>query len=333
MYPIQHSTKKVLFDKNEDEPLTPEEQAEFNEVMAWIQPVNVIVDLEEPEVREAVKIYNYIKKEHTTTWEQAKRVIMQDTEPEATIKTVKKRIWLLTKWAAAASIVLIVGYYIWSQNKSNEPILVTVKTSPGNVRVITLPDGSTVWLNKGSTITYPEKFTEDERTIKLSGEAYFIVKHDASKPFRVVTGNTEIVDLGTEFDVSNYANSNSVITIVKEGKVRITDAGQEKEINPGQQAIVKANGIQVLKAINIDSTLKWKIQSIKLEGRTTESVMEQIHSYYDVPYSIQAGLPPLDLTSELSVKNSLDSTIKSLDDAAENISFKYRGGKVMVTRE
>ena len=82
MYPIQDSTKKALYNKNEDEPLTSEEQAEFDEIMAWIEPANVIVDLEEPTVREALELYSYIKKEHTTTWEQAKHVIMGNTSPD-----------------------------------------------------------------------------------------------------------------------------------------------------------------------------------------------------------------------------------------------------------
>jgi len=332
MYPIQHSTKKALFDKNEEEPLTPEEQAEFDDVMAWMQPANDIVDLEEPIVREAISLYNYIKKEHTTTWEQAKRVIMRDTEPEETVYPVKKRIGAWLKWVAAASIVLIVGGYLLSQ-KRNEPKQVVVKSSPGAPRIFTLPDGSTVWIKEGSSITYPETFASNERRVELKGEAYFIVVHNASKPFQVVAGNTTITDVGTEFDVNSDPNSNSVITSIKMGKVRITGAGQEKEIDSGQQAIVKPNGIQVFQAFNIDSTLHWKAQFIKLGGQTTQSVMEQIHNYYDVPYSIEDGLPPLDLTSKISVENSLDSTIKTLDNAAESISFKYRDWKVMVTRK
>lgn len=322
MHSIRHSTKKALYDKGEDEALTPEEQAEVDEVMAWIQPTKVAIDPDEPTLGVALQLYNYVIKEHTTTWEQARRMIMR--EP---VKLWKKLL------AIAASIVLIVGSYIWSQNQSNEPGKIIAETSPGNVRVITLPDGSTVWLNKGSTITYPATFAGNERRIELSGEAYFIVNHDATKPFRVMAGNTEIIDEGTEFNVSGYASANAVITTVKTGKVKIKRAGREKEIDPGQQVIAKANSLQVLLSINIDSTLQWKTLFITLEGKTTEAVMEQIHAYYNVPYSIEPGLPPLDLSSEISVENSLESTIKTLDDAAENISFKYRGGKVMVTRK
>lgn len=333
MQSIPLHTKKALFNKGQQEPLTPDEQALWEEIVEWENPENARVDPDGPLFRDALKLYVELKKGDDDSWEKLQQVILQDTQAAAIPNRVKipAGVWKTLIALAAASIVLIVGYYLWSHKKWEQPELATTETATDKVRIITLPDSSVVWLNKGSSIRYPATFAGRERRVELTGEAYFIVSHDASKQFLVAAGNTEITDLGTEFDVNS--NTKAVITTVKTGKVSVRVAGGTKDIDPGQQAIVKVNSIQVLQANNIDSTLQWKTQFIKLKGKTTEAVMEQIHNYYNVPCSIEPGLPPLDLSSEISVENSLDSTIRSLDDAAENISFRYRGGKVMVTRK
>lgn len=332
MQSIPLHTKQALFNKGLSEPLTPDEQALWEEIIEWENPEYARVDPDDALFKEALRLYVQLEQENIAPWEKLQQVILQDTHAAAAPDRAKMPavVWKILIALAAASIVIIVGYYLWNHNKWNRPELAT-ETTTNKVRIITLPDNSIVWLNKGSSIRYPAAFAGRERRVELSGEAYFIVSHDAAKPFLVAAGNTEITDRGTEFDVNT--NAKTVITTVKTGQVSVRFAGGTKDIDPGQQAIVKANNIQVLQANNIDSTLQWKTQFITLEGKTTEAVMEQIHNYYNVPYSIAPGLPPLNLSSQISVENSLDSTIRSLDDAAENISFKYRGGKVMVTRK
>jgi len=333
MHSKRHSLKRALFDKGEDEPLTPDEQAELDEITAWIQPANIIIDPDEPAFREALKIYSYIQKEHTTTWEQVKQVIMQHTEPASNTKPLKKRIWLWTKWTAlAASILLIVGGYLWS-HKSNQPIQVMAQITTGNIRVITLPDGTLVLLNKDSKITYPETFAANERRVGLSGEAFFVVKHDATKSFLVSVGNTTITDLGTKFNVRSYANESSVTITVQEGKVKIKGLAGEKEIDSGLQAIATAGSLNVMQPTNIDSITTWKNQYIYLDDRSTQSVMEQIHTFYEIEYTLQDTLPSLGLKGQISIENPIDSTIKFLNDAARTTSFRMQGRKVVVSQK
>src|SRR5690606_1649068 len=121
-----------------------------------------------------------------------------------------------------------------------------VLTTPqGGTYGVTLSDGSKVWLNAGSTLTYPSRFNAEERIVSLEGEAYFEVRksqHPAGGiPFKVLTKGQTIEVLGTAFNVSAYATDPETITTLVEGAVDVTNSESEtiNRITPGQQAITR----------------------------------------------------------------------------------------------
>src|SRR5690606_26229989 len=91
-------------------------------------------------------------------------------------------------------------------NSSTSPEMLTVTTPKGGTYQVILPDGSEVWLNANSTLTYPSKFTENERKVNFSGEAYFSVVKNTQKPFKVISHGQQVEVLGTEFNISSYPN-------------------------------------------------------------------------------------------------------------------------------
>ncbi|MGY0035180.1 FecR family protein [Pedobacter sp. NJ-S-72] len=104
----------------------------------------------------------------------------------------------------------------------------TVETPNGGEYGVKLPDGTKVWLNAGSSLKYPTIFAAHERKVELTGEGYFEVKHDQSKPFRVITpgtgGNGQQVEvLGTHFNINCYPDETTIHTTLLEGAVRISE--------------------------------------------------------------------------------------------------------------
>jgi len=149
-------------------------------------------------------------------------------------------------WLQFAAIILFVlGFGFWSIFKEySEPQqivqnqLITAKGSKGQ---FTLPDGSIVWLNSESKLTFPEKFSKDKRIVTLDGEGYFQVTENKKQPFIVRVDAIDIEVLGTAFDVSNYAFQPTVDVVLLNGSVKVTEIAIDKEtlLSPNDLYIYK----------------------------------------------------------------------------------------------
>lgn len=155
--------------------------------------------------------------------------------------------------AASVAAVLLVGvfYFLNLSEISAKDVVVTTKM--GSRTSMKLPDGSTVWLNAGSEISYGEDFGKSGRDVKLSGEAYFDVTHDADHPFVVHTDNFNIKVLGTAFNVKAYATDNESEATLVRGLIELSiNNGDSRKITlkPNEKLIFKNTGIDNQKADN-----------------------------------------------------------------------------------
>lgn len=164
----------------------------------------------------------------------------------------------------------------------------TLTTPAGGMYHLTLPDGSSVWLNAASAITYPTAFVGSTREVMIRGEAYFEVKKDAAKSFIVNLNNhTKIEVLGTRFDVNAYENENSIRTTLLEGAVKVTpgkpnDNEPSVTLKPGEQAVTGADKIKVIDTPDPDATIAWKNGLFNFEGMPLEMAMRQLARWYDI---------------------------------------------------
>jgi len=150
-------------------------------------------------------------------------------------------IWKIVAAAAMVALIIVIGY----KHMSVDNVQYIVCSTPnGNRTQIDLPDGTEIWLNAGSKIKYPDNFGRTSRTVELVGEAHFnVAKHDG-KPFTVHTQQYDITVKGTKFDVSAYAEDETVSTTLFEGKVEISMNGNVTEMKPGEKAVYdKSTGI------------------------------------------------------------------------------------------
>lgn len=201
-----------------------------------------------------------------------------------------------------------------SYSNTGIALINTITTPRGGQFQLTLADGTKVWLNAASSITYPTAFTGKKREVSISGEAYFDVAPNASKSFVVKTPKEAIVVLGTEFNVNAYADENSVKTSLLNGKVRIG----EKILMPGQAFM---NGS--IAATDIEQDLAWKNGVFNFRNIPFDKAMRQLARWYDIEIVYDAGIPKKILNGEMDRDISLKDALDGLDGMGA--SFKIEG--------
>ena len=175
-------------------------------------------------------------------------------------------------------------YYQTNTLKSKPVGLLETTTAYGVRTKITLSDGSEVWLNSGSTLSYPEHFTEDKRQVTLSGEAFFKVKSDKDHRFDVQTSDGITVSAyGTEFNVQAYAEEPEIKATLAEGHIQIDQTNQpaSQELIPGEQAVYSRHTqqMQVRKA-NLLVETAWKDGKLVFRRTPMEEIAKQLSRHF-----------------------------------------------------
>ena len=213
-------------------------------------------------------------------------------------------------------------------------VLNTLSTPRGGQYRLVLPDGSEVWLNASSSITYPTAFTGGERKVSISGEAYFEIRSNASMPFRVFvhapTGEQMTEVLGTHFDIKAYNDETSVTTTLLEGSVRLTSNGAATLLQPGQQGQLRTDGLIHLEPhADTEAAIAWKNGLFHFEQTDIRDVMRQIARWYDVEIVFEGKVPEERFDGEILRSSNLTEVFKILQ--LSNVHFKVEDRKVTVT--
>lgn len=202
-------------------------------------------------------------------------------------------------------------------------------TNPRGSRVInlTLSDGTKVWLNAGSSITFPIVFTGNERNVSITGEGYFEVAHDAKKPFKVSKATMEVVVLGTHFNVNAYDDESAIKVTLLEGAVKVNKLNHSAVLKPGQQASI-SNEIQVNSSVNINAVMAWKNGYFSFEETDLATLMRQIGRWYDVEIVYAGKIPERRFGGEISRNMNASQVLKILEES--NVKFKVEQKKIIV---
>jgi ferric-dicitrate binding protein FerR (iron transport regulator) len=190
-----------------------------------------------------------------------------------------------------------------------------------------LSDGSHVWLNAGSSVTYPVAFIGSERKVTITGEAYFEVAHDASKPFVVSKNDVSVIVLGTHFNVNAYDDEDALRVTLLEGSVKV---GGKKEvvIKPGEQAVV-GDDIKVKKDVDVDEVMAWKNGKFYFNEADIQTIMRQVARWYDVDVVYQGGVPQGHFTGKPSRELTASEMLKIVEYSG--VKIKIEGKKIVVT--
>lgn len=183
-------------------------------------------------------------------------------QPNIPVKPKTITLWRKVAAIAAMLAVSITLFVYWPAKKtSTDPVeLATLSVPVNQKKRITLDDGSVVWINSSTELKYPKKFTGNTREVFLSGEAYFDIHHDATKPFIVHTGTVKTTVLGTSFNINASKDLNTVVVTVTRGKVSVADQTHVLAyITPNQQLTYNLrNKIEHKITIDAQSVIAWQ---------------------------------------------------------------------------
>ncbi|PUZ29990.1 FecR family protein [Chitinophaga costaii] len=186
----------------------------------------------------------------------------------------------------------------------------TLATPLGGQFQVVLADGTKVWLNAGSTLTYPAAFTATERRVTLEGEAYFEVAAHAAQPFKVVVKGMEVQVLGTHFNIMAYEDEPSTSATLLEGAVKVIHDGASEILKPGTQASLLKTGHQIrVAAVDTAMAVAWKNGNLQLQDADIGTIMRQVARWYNVQVQYEQAISDrhfsLDISRDISLNDLL----------------------------
>ncbi|RYY58053.1 MAG: DUF4974 domain-containing protein [Chitinophagaceae bacterium] len=213
-----------------------------------------------------------------------------------------------------------------------------VLTTPrGRQFRLVLPDGTMVYMNAMSSIRYPALFKKEQRTVELTGEAYFEVAKEPSRPFHVkinpggTDGGTDVEAIGTGFNINAYSDEPAVLTTLVEGVVRLRTGADEKMMQPGQQAETGKPGTGIkVKTVDTEQVLGWKNGYFILDGTRIQPLMRQLTRWYDVEVVYEGVFAGDDFAGEIPRTATLSKALQMLE-LTDVVQFKMDGTTVTVS--
>jgi transmembrane sensor len=211
----------------------------------------------------------------------------------------------------------------------------TISTPRGGQWQVRLPDGSIVWLNAASSLTYPLTFkVGKQRRVELIGEAYFEVAKDKGHPFVVHTAKQEVEVLGTHFNINSYLDEPVTKTTLLEGSIRVAakDSHNAKILKPGEQSMVSANGINISE-IDVEEAVAWKNGYFMFNNEKQESIMRKISRWYNVEVEYADPLAKeVMYYGSISRFEKVSQILRKFEQTGE-VRFEIKGNKITVYKE
>jgi ferric-dicitrate binding protein FerR (iron transport regulator) len=226
------------------------------------------------------------------------------------------------------------GQIVYGSGAATEGNLFNTLAVPlgSKIASLTLSDGSTVWLNAGSSITYPVAFSGHQRKVKITGEIFFDIAHDATKPFIVTKGDQEIKVLGTQFNVNAYDDESGMKVTLLKGSVQIAAPSGGVILRPGQMASVYTDApIRVQDHADTEQAIAWKKGIFDFNGADIKTVMRELARWYGLEVTYQDEITDrfhIETSREINLSNML-----RILQTTGSVLFQIDGKKVTVMHQ
>ena len=211
---------------------------------------------------------------------------------------------------------------------------VTIETVEGVQKDIILPDGSHVWVNSGSKVTYPEQFV-NERYVRLEGEAYFDIKHQTGKPFYVKTEHIDVKVLGTKFNVQASSDKEYTEVVLNEGSVEVKKGKNTSILKPEEKLTYNHNtGSMTIEHISEAKSEDWRSDVVYAKRKTLVQLFQVIENFYDTDIVYEEGkINNTELfTIALHKKESAEKVVSILSEMSGLFTVKIRDGKIYIEK-
>ncbi len=240
----------------------------------------------------------------------------------------------LQRIAAVALIAIVAGYWWWSGPETDQASsMMTIATAAAEKKPITLPDGSEVWLNENSILTYDSLFTE--RHVNLVGEAFFDVAHVEDKKFIIISGETATTVLGTAFNVRAYPEEDRIEVTVERGLVKFQEKGDEDDeelLEKGTKGIFVKEEKEVKKITRPDlNATAWKTLKLNLNDVPLEQFKPTLERFFNIDIEVKKPCILKQKFYGTYEDPSLDVLLETMEFSM-NISIKRDGKKVTIDK-
>ncbi|PTS97746.1 anti-sigma factor [Pedobacter sp. HMWF019] len=199
-----------------------------------------------------------------------------------------------------------------NQNNLSHISTNTIVIPNGGQYEVQLPDGTHVWLNAASSLTYPTRFTGHNRKVKLTGEGYFEVAKDKLKPFEVETADQQVQVLGTHFNINAYAEEKIQKTTLLEGSVKVISKNNSILIKPSEQVINQNNDLSV-KTVNSANAIAWKNGVFQFDHTELRSLMLDLSRWYNVEVVYEGHIKKRFFSGTIDKSYTLVEVLKVLE--------------------
>ena len=208
----------------------------------------------------------------------------------------------------------------------------TIATPKGGQYQLILADGSKVWLNAASSVYFPTAFSDKERKVVITGEAYFEVAHDPAKPFIVTANDMQVQVLGTNFNVNAYTDEPVMQTTLLEGAVKVSYKDADALLKPGQQTNIKpaiSPNIRVVENADTELAVAWKNGFTSFKNADIKTLMRQVERWYDVQVTYTGKIPERRFRADIPRTANLSELLQLLK--SNNINYRLEGRKLTIT--
>lgn len=231
--------------------------------------------------------------------------------------------------AAVFAVAFGLSYTLFTTLQSNEIENQTVYVPAGQRTQVTLADGTMVWVNGKSTLTFPNRFSSHTRKVELDGEAYFDVRKDSKRQFIVSTSHQSLIKvLGTKFNVKAYKEADEVITTLVEGKVNFEFCNINKQLryvklDPGQRLVYNSlNGKTELYTTSGERELSWKDGKIIFRKTSLREALDILADRYNVEFTIRKDIPCDDSFTGTFTDRNLEQILYFIS-ASSKVRWRY----------
>ncbi|MXV52340.1 DUF4974 domain-containing protein [Pedobacter sp. HMF7647] len=199
---------------------------------------------------------------------------------------------------------------------------------------IQLADGSTVWLNAGTTFTYPVAFNGNIRQVQLDGEAFFDIKHNEKQPFLVKTNGINVEDIGTSFNVKSYKAESKTTTTLVSGKAKMTDPANVSAtalLEPGfQSSYITGSGQMQVREVDVNPAIAWKEGRFDFEDQALGEIMSDLGRWYGAEVEFEnEQLRKVRFKGSVSKTDSFERIANILEGTGK-VKISVAGNKIYV---
>lgn len=237
-------------------------------------------------------------------------------------------------WQGGTNIRQYRGQLKYLQQESETSSSYNTLTTPrGGQFRLTLPDGSEIWLNAASSITYPTAFTGNRRKVMISGEVYLEIVKNENMPFEVIVNNEiEITVLGTRFNINAYKDEPSISMTLLEGAIKVSRANNDQLLMPLQQEQLLPDGtFKIISDVDTTSIVAWKNGQFSFNDADIPAVMRQINRWYDADVVYKSSEVSQHFMGAIPRSVPVSKLLTMLELTGQ-LHFKVEGKKIIVTR-